>query len=35
MHSPFDKKPVHVQGILTVRPDGKALAQTPEFFRGK
>jgi hypothetical protein len=34
MHSPFDEKPAHVQGILTVTPDGK-LSQPPDFFRGK
>jgi len=31
MHSPFDEKPIHLQGILTVKPDGTA----PYFFRGK
>jgi hypothetical protein len=35
MHSLFDKKPVHEQGILIDTPDGKAPSQPYYFFLGK
>ena len=34
MHSPFDKKPHYLQGILTVTPDGKAPSQPLTFSAG-
>jgi hypothetical protein len=35
MHSPRDQKPVHLQGIVIIRPDGTTPSQPHYFLEGR